>query len=324
MTAKEDRAVGERCGRHHKFPRGRKPGDLCFCGKTRLCNQCYRARALRLFGKRLKNCGVCAKKWGRGGYRRAEPRRGLPTAGEARYTWSARSGNAKLGPIPTCIASADSCPPSCSWYGNGCFAEYDVLAHHWRQTQPGKRGITFAELLERVRALPRGKVWRYATAGDLPGPGTKLDADALGELVLANAGRRGFTFTHKPTTAPLVRRVLEMANRAGFTINLSADTLEQADELSALGIAPVAVVLPLKKDGEDPQPAKGADLRTPAGRRIVVCPAETRGLTCAVCQLCTRANRKGIVGFYAHGQAKRAVSEVASGKRRLPMLGAAE
>lgn len=311
MTAKAQRLVGEACaGDRHRFAVGRKPGDVCRCGLTRFCNQGWHAKPLDRFGpKSTKNCLDCRAKYARGAGptgRKSVPRRGLPTAGEARYTWVEKSGNAKLGPIPTCIASAESCPPSCSWYGKGCFAEHDVLGHHWRNTQPGKRGITFDELLAKVRALPPGQVWRYATAGDLPGVGERTTSWKLGLLIHANEGRRGFTFTHRRDMPSL----FASANFHGFTINLSADTLEQADELAALGVAPVAVVVPTDA-------AEG--LRTPAGRRLVFCPAETRGLTCATCQLCTRADRKGIVAFRAHGQMAKTVSRIAAG-RRLPVV----
>ena len=52
------------------------------------------------------------------------------------------------------------------------------------------------------------------------------------------------------------------------------------------------------------------ELHTPAGRRIVVCPATYRDdVTCASCQLCQRAERKIIVGFPAHGQSRAKASQ---------------
>ena len=82
-------------------------------------------------------------------------------------------------------------------------------------------------------------------------------------------------------------------------------------ELANLGIAPVAVVLPAGASG---------DIRTPEGRRVVVCPAEDRGLDCSRCGLCALIDRKGIVGFRAHGQMAATVSKIARG-RSLPVLG---
>lgn len=91
---------------------------------------------------------------------------------------------------------------------------------------------------------------------------------------------------------------------AGFTINLSANDPEHADALADLGIAPVAVVLP----ADSPK----RHLRTPAGRPIAVCPAQThKGMTCAECQVCTRRDRVSVVGFIAHGQRYTEASRVA-------------
>jgi hypothetical protein len=47
--------------------------------------------------------------------------------------------------------------------------------------------------------------------------------------------------------------------------------------------------------------------RTPAGRRVVVCPATQRDdVSCDTCQLCAR-QRDAIVGFPAHGTRKRTI-----------------
>lgn len=48
------------------------------------------------------------------------------------YHFTRVSGNAKCGPIPVTTTSADSCPPTCSFKGNGCYAESGPLAMHWK------------------------------------------------------------------------------------------------------------------------------------------------------------------------------------------------
>ena len=109
------------------------------------------------------------------------------------------------------------------------------------------------------------------------------------------------------------RALIRAANSLGFTVNLSADDLRQADRLAELRIGPVAVVLP-----KDHGPRAS---RTPAGRKVVVCPAQvTKGMTCAACELCALSSRKAIVGFLAHGQGAQFVSERA--RRRLPIVAA--
>ena len=162
--------------------------------------------------------------------------------------------------------------------------------------------MEWGEFLSAVRAFPQGQLWRANQAGDLPGIGETVDAEELRGLIAANAGRRGFTYTHKharPENLALIRE----ANANGFTVNLSANNLAHADQLAETGAGPVVVVLPSDVS---------ANTATPAGRKVVICPATQReGVTCASCKLCSRAERSVIVGFPAHGTRKRAVSAVA-------------
>jgi hypothetical protein len=197
-----------------------------------------------------------------------------------------------------------------------CYAKAGPLGMFWRALSTATPGETFAlpkgtgqsldwtRFTHTIAALPEGQLWRHNQAGDLPGEGNAIDADALDDLVTANMGKRGFTYTHKPMTADNAASV-EHANKHGFTINLSANNLREADTLAALDIAPVAVVLPIDANHKD-------DIRTPEGRKVVVCPATYRDeVSCASCQLCQRSTRKVIVGFPAHGASRRKASKVA-------------
>lgn len=283
------------------------------------CNQCWKMRRIARFigprGKeRAKNCNKCTRKyrdWSAKTFEQkvdAMPVR-TDTPGTGRVLWVARSLNKKLGPIPMSISERITCPQSCAFFQTGCYADYGPNGAHWRSV--GQRGITWEAFLEKVRALPEGQVWRHNEAGDLAGVREFIHPGRLRDLIEANRGRRGFTFTHKTSWLGNLelgissRMLFRLARNSGFTINLSADSLKEADELSHWDLGPVAVVLP-----ED-----HLRRRTPEGRTIVVCPAQTDGLTCAKCQLCTRAHRKAIVGFLAHGQSKRLVSELVRGKR---------
>jgi hypothetical protein len=155
------------------------------------------------------------------------------------------------------------------------------------------------------------QIWRHNQAGDLPGIGDEIDRQMLRELVLANRGKRGFTFSHKPLTAKNAAAI-RAANGAGFTINVSADNLSEADEFIVRSVGPVVVLLP-----EEARFHPKRHASTPAGNRIVVCPAEradleSRRITCKTCQLCAVVDRKTIVGFPAHGGRKNRVSALAS------------
>jgi hypothetical protein len=199
------------------------------------------------------------------------------------YHFTRISRNAKTGPIPVTTTSANSCPPGCSLKGNGCYAESGPLALHWRAVSDGQRGGSFDELLQDI---------------------STIDVRLLTRLAIVNRGRRGFTYTHYPPTSGN-GAAIQRANELGFTVNLSAQTLAQADGYSDLGIAPVVVILPASTD----KPA-----RTPAGRHVVVCPASLGSTDCLNCGICQQRDRSAIVGFPAHGAGAKKVQAVFFGQ----------
>jgi hypothetical protein len=220
-----------------------------------------------------------------------------------------KSRNAKTGPIPVSTTSSGTCPPSCAFFGHGCYAQVNMHINRlWKRLDGGayKFALSWREFLGEVRALPPGQLWRHNQAGDLPGAGDALDVKALAELVEASAPARGFTYTHKPLKRKSERAAVAAANQRGFIVNLSGNNPAHADTLADLAIAPVVTVLPDTVRGN-------VKFRTPAGRRIVVCPATYRDdVTCASCRLCAVANRKVIVGFPAHGAAHKRASAIAN------------
>jgi hypothetical protein len=289
------------------------------------CNQCWlelpRAEFVGADGReRAKNCNGCRGKY-RGWNKKSAaekldtraPRKDAPSTG--RVVFVASSMNRKLGAIPVSYSERGTCPPSCMFYEAGCYAENGKDGAHWRGVST--RGLEWNDFIERVRALPVATLWRHNEAGDLAGAGDVIDSEMLEELAAANVGRRGFTFTHKPvipthrfaTTLAHAENVyaLELAQAHGFVVNLSADSLEEADDKADLDVGPVVVTVPV---GEQ-LPA-----RTPGGRKLVACPAQTHAMTCADCQLCAKGDRKSIVVFRAHGQSAGLVSELVKRKRQ--------
>lgn len=227
-----------------------------------------------------------------------------------------KSRNQKTGEIPVSTSSAVTCPTSCPFNhrnSGGCYAESGRLALHWRRVTEGKRGDTWPQFLSQVRRVATpGQLWRHNQAGDLPGVGNRINSRQLFQLVRAAGTSRGWSYTHKPVlgetpTATRNREAVRKANSSGgLTINLSGNSPGHADQLAELAIGPVVTVLPADS------PARGNT--TPAGRKIVVCPAQTHpGVTCSSCGLCAVRNRSVIVGFLAHGTSKRKASAIAAG-----------
>jgi len=226
------------------------------------------------------------------------------TVGPLRCLLVEHSHNRKTGPVPVSLTSSRTCPTSCPWRGGACYGRNDFTGVHWRRLDRGA-GTDFGEFCDRVSRLPRGSLWRHNEAGDLPGDGDRVDPVLFPDLVEASRGTRGFTYTHKPVLGEGGRenRALVSAARGrGLVVNLSADGLPEADRLSDLGVAQVVAVVP----SGHPRSS-----RTPAGRRVVACPATYReDVTCSTCGLCARdVPGRCIVAFPAHGTMRRLVDE---------------
>jgi hypothetical protein len=219
-----------------------------------------------------------------------------------------KSRNGKTGPIPVSTTERKTCPNDCPLKGGPCYAEHGPIGMFWRKVTDGRAGISWDAFCVSVFALPLGTLWRHNQSGDLPGDGVRIDKTALGALVRANAGKRGFTYTHYSPKLKQNAAAIAHANKNGFTINLSGNTLAHADQLAALGIGPVTVVLPIDA-------AKNETLQTPQGRKVIPCPATYRDdVTCKSCGLCAIAARDFIVGFPAHGISKKKAERVAMGR----------
>jgi hypothetical protein len=223
-----------------------------------------------------------------------------------KYQFVAKSANVKTGPMPVTYSERKTCPPDCPLYKNGCYGDDFFTRMVWDKVST--RGVDIGPFCESIDKLPPATLWRHDVVGDLPGENGKIDPDHLGQIVRANIGKRGFTYTHK-TTQPENLQWIKHANDWGFTINLSGNDADHADQLADHGVGPVVCIVPMDT------PEKTT---TPAGRPIVVCPAQTRDdVTCKTCQLCQRQNRAVIVGFRAHGTKSKIVNQTA--RRVIPI-----
>ena len=216
------------------------------------------------------------------------------------------SSNKKTGPIPVTTSPNLTCPDVCPFKKGGCYAESGPLAIHFKAVSSGARGMDWGAFLQAVRGFKPGQLWRHNQAGDLPGSGDALDAGKLAELVAANKGRRGFTYSHKPVLGPsnrTARSGIKAAVRAGFVVNLSGNSISHADQLVKTGL-PVAAVVPQNSPDR---------FVTPGGNRVVVCPAQrVAGISCNTCRLCAKADRGFVIGFRPHGTGARKVEAITS------------
>jgi len=220
-----------------------------------------------------------------------------------RFHLTLRSSNSKTGPIPVSTSPEQTCPPSCPLKNKGCYADGGPLRIHWKKVSSGERGVSYQDFLQEIRNLPTGQLWRHNQCGDFISSSAnpeQIQAPALGMLMDANKGKRGFTYTHynvlgTSEEAEYNRNIIQIANSGGFTVNLSADNIYDADKMQALKIAPVTVMLPSDASSKT---------YTPNGNLVIVCPVANNKLpSCLKCGLCAK-QRKAIIGFPAHGAKK--------------------
>ena len=216
------------------------------------------------------------------------------------YRLIKKSSNAKTGPMAVTINDRTTCPATCPFKANGCYAEQFPLRLHWDRVSNGA-GVAWAELLQQIAALPAGQPFRYGVAGDLPSSdrsrpnGVGFDGIALHDLAIAARSLKGWAYTHHPTTGTAAQW-LRSAKELGFTVNASCHSVADADQRIADGVPAVAVV---------PHDEPRTHWRSPAGNRVQVCPAQLSDkVTCATCQLCHSRPDNAIIAFRAHGNGK--------------------
>ena len=217
-----------------------------------------------------------------------------------RFHLSRVSTNSKTGPIPVSTSSKATCPPTCPFLGgNGCYGDNHGLNFHWRLVTNGSRGVTASEFFRLIAALPSGQFWRANQAGDLPHTRGRISRRFLRGLIAANSGRRGYTYSHHDLALGENLALIRQANRQGLTINVSTETEAAADRAIAAGLPAVVAV---------PSTETRLAWNTPAGHRVVVCPAQRDGsiVDCSTCQLCYKrpAGNRLIIAFLAHGTSK--------------------
>jgi hypothetical protein len=187
----------------------------------------------------------------------------------------------------------------------------------WGKVDRGEAGGNFESFVKDIEQLPKRQMWRYGQAGDLPGEGDEIDRDQMIRLARANRRRPVIAFTHKPPTEANLE-TLKQARDLGFSVNLSANNVEHADELLKHGLN-VVVVLPDEYARQNSETKTQYRTRlnqlpkhTPGGARIAVCPATFTETNCLQCGACAQGDtRAAVIGFPAHGTKKKQVSQMA-------------
>jgi hypothetical protein len=231
--------------------------------------------------------------------------------------WSPNSDNVKTGDVPTAWvgASKEETRASCA----GCKLAPreeggDGTCYAWSGTPAiARASITKAAARGADRSLERALAERRADArmvrvsalGDAGRAGAETAARIVAKVAAAGLALVGYTHHWREEDVAAAWRGRLMA---------SVETLAQADEAAAAGWRAAAVV-------PEDYPRTGT---TPAGRRVVVCPAQVaegtsgaRPVTCNTCRLCDAARPGPVIAFREHGNGtRRAKREAAAAARK--------
>ena len=210
-----------------------------------------------------------------------------------------RSANKKVGAMPVTTTEQSSCPTTCPHINGNCYAKSGFhLRNHWQRVSSRQRGGSWSDLCNFVESLKPYQLWRHNQAGDLgyttDQQGRELiRLDLLKSLVDANKASkaRGYTYTHHKIELTHNLEAVKYANKNGFTVNASCETLQQVDQAMESGVPAVVVV----------DNSKDVPTHTPKGNKVVVCPEQVSDTKCIDCGLCAQSKRKCAVAFLAIG-----------------------
>lgn len=257
-------------------------------------------------------------------------------------SFQAKSSNRKLSPIeevplgsgkkrqvpqgPFCsstyVSISATCPESCIYRDNGCYVQGGQSGWVMRRLDRQAAHLTGLEvttaeaaLIDKqfIKGVPQdgargGRDLRLHVGGDVS---CQLGVQRLAQAARrwqSRGGGRVWTYTH---------RWREVSPFAWGLISVlaSVETTEQAFDAIEKGYVPAITVDRFLKHR--------AHVRE--GLKIVPCPAQTKGRTCAECRLCLEDNlppgKKVAVAFALHGQKQNRAREARFRLKVLPLPG---
>ena len=223
-----------------------------------------------------------------------------------RFHLTPKSSNAKTGPVAVTTSSRATCPASCPFLKNGCYADAGYYTRlHWDAVTRGERGKPWRDHFADLEGLSTNTKLRLNVSGDLPHTGGRISRVYARALAVAVKRLKAWTYTHHKLT-PSNLQILRFLNRNspvlnsytehGLTVNCSTETESAADAAVAAGLPAVLTV-----DSAETR----AQWKTAAGNIVHVCPAQRRETDCDHCMLCHHRGRRVVVAFLAHGTGKR-------------------
>ena len=203
------------------------------------------------------------------------------------------SENSKTGPVSVTYVSQGSCPSSCVFMGNGCYAEDGPMS--WAATSKvngSGAGLTTTQLATEEARLIGELSGHYPLRVHVVGDcADDTSASIVGEAMASytrDHDQWAWTYTHA------WREVSRVSWGVGANVLASCETAAQVREAWGRGYAAVLVV------GEFPSKKRYLVDELP----VIPCPEQTTGVKCIDCRLCSREEvlrGRAVIGFAAHG-----------------------
>ena len=208
---------------------------------------------------------------------------------------------AKVFGLPATYSDPTTCPRSCPLYDSGCFGRVggNVRLHFIEKFH--RYAVNHSYLIQFLAELPRGSLWRYGIAGDLPGINEKINQAEVLEIaeVCDRRNLKAIVYSHKIMNSEENISFAQALKLQGFSINASCETDQQALLALDMGLQAVIVV-------SHDTPKK----RIVNGVKFLTCPATKNGsIGCAQCNWCAKSDRKFVVQLPAHGTEKNKVEK---------------
>lgn len=211
-----------------------------------------------------------------------------------------KSSNRKVGDCAVTMAAQVTCPPSCPWLGNGCYAESGLQGiHTHRQNMKAKSAYHEAQQeADLINAMSGKRPLRLHVVGDCA---TDQDARTVSKACMSYTSKFDqpvWTYTH-------AWRNVDRRSWGNVNVLASCESTQQVHEAMERGYAASLVVSSHPADGR----AYIED-----GLKIIPCPQQTRDAVCTTCRLCwddgALRNRNAVIAFEAHGTGANKVRQV--------------
>lgn len=205
-----------------------------------------------------------------------------------------KTNNKKTGKVAATYITGDTCPDRCPFLGV-CYANQGTMGNTPFKIADKHGTEDLSRTADGIRALPEGALVRHAVSGE-PTP------EYVAEIGAAHEDRPdtlGWTYLHSwPDRSPA-------EFPTNFVPNASCETRDEVEKAIGNGWDTVLVAT-----GEEDE-LIGSVV---AGKRVIVCPNQTRGVTCADCRLCMKRDRAVTIAFLPHG-AKNKIGLAVASKR---------